>query len=91
VGGKWWGAAGRSCGARVSASSPRAAAGNQTEKEVTMSSTRRLGAAITAGLAAKGIVLYTALIANQLAPEEFVSGYVAEIERTLERAGYHKK
>jgi len=39
----------------------------------------------------KGIELYTALIANQLAPEEFVGGYVAEIERTLERAGYYKK
>jgi hypothetical protein len=39
----------------------------------------------------RGIELYTALIANQLAPEEFVGGYVAEIERTLERAGYYKQ
>jgi hypothetical protein len=68
-----------------------------------MRSARRLGAAITAGLAAllalatsaaaQGTIpnTFPPLIANQLAPEEFVSGYVAEIERTLERAGYYKK
>jgi multiple sugar transport system substrate-binding protein len=37
----------------------------------------------------RGIELYSQLIANQLSPEEFVDQYVAEIERTLERAGYY--
>jgi multiple sugar transport system substrate-binding protein len=39
----------------------------------------------------RGIELYTAMIATKIPPEEFVDGYVAEIERTLERAGYYKK
>jgi multiple sugar transport system substrate-binding protein len=39
----------------------------------------------------KGLELYTALIANKLSPEQFVDEYAAEIERTLERAGYYKK
>jgi multiple sugar transport system substrate-binding protein len=39
----------------------------------------------------RGIELYSAMIANKLSPEEFVDGYAAEVERTLERAGYYKK
>lgn len=39
----------------------------------------------------KGIELYTALMANKLGPEQLVDEYAAEIERTLERAGYYKK
>jgi len=39
----------------------------------------------------KGIDLYTALMANKLTPEQFVDEYAAEIDRTLERAGYYKK
>jgi multiple sugar transport system substrate-binding protein len=39
----------------------------------------------------KGIELHTALMANKLAPEQFVDEYAKEVERTLERAGYYKK
>jgi hypothetical protein len=39
----------------------------------------------------EGIELSTALMANQLAPQQFVDGYVEEIERTLEGAGYYEK
>ncbi|MBL8701114.1 MAG: extracellular solute-binding protein [Alphaproteobacteria bacterium] len=38
----------------------------------------------------KGIELYTQLIANKLSPEQMVDEYVAEIERTMKRAGYVK-
>jgi len=38
----------------------------------------------------KGIELYTQVIANKITPEEFVDGYVAEIEKTLKAAGYIK-
>lgn len=38
----------------------------------------------------KGIELYTQVIANKITPEQFVDGYVAEIEKTLKAAGYIK-
>lgn len=38
----------------------------------------------------KGIELYTQVIANKITPEEFVDAYVAEIEKTLQAAGYIK-
>ncbi|MBL8584376.1 MAG: extracellular solute-binding protein, partial [Rhizobiaceae bacterium] len=38
----------------------------------------------------KGIELYTQVIANKITPEEFVDGYVAEIEKTVKAAGYVK-
>lgn len=38
----------------------------------------------------KGVELYTEVIANKITPEQFVDGYVAEIEKTLTAAGYIK-
>lgn len=38
----------------------------------------------------KGVELYTEVMANKITAEEFVDGYVAEIEKTLKAAGYIK-
>lgn len=38
----------------------------------------------------KGVELYTQVIANKITPEQFVDGFVAEIEKTLTAAGYIK-